>query len=103
MKETFSPAALALFDTAARYQLIHGAVLVGIGLLAMVKPSFWTHLAAVLLAGGIAVFSGSLYALAFGAPRSFGMVAPLGGSALIAGWLSLGVAAFARSAKAQSR
>jgi len=41
------------------------------------------------LLGGIAIFSGSLYAMALGAPRFFGAVTPLGGLALIAGWLLL--------------
>lgn len=39
---------------------------------------------------GIVLFSGSLYALALGAPRWFGAITPLGGVALIAGWLLLG-------------
>jgi uncharacterized membrane protein YgdD (TMEM256/DUF423 family) len=38
------------------------------------------------LLGGIAVFSGSLYAMALGAPRFLGAVTPLGGLLLIVGW-----------------
>jgi uncharacterized membrane protein YgdD (TMEM256/DUF423 family) len=38
---------------------------------------------------GAAIFSGTLYALALGAPRWLGAVTPLGGSLLIAGWLVL--------------
>jgi uncharacterized membrane protein YgdD (TMEM256/DUF423 family) len=33
------------------------------------------------------LFSGSLYALTLGAPRLFGVVTPVGGVALIAGWI----------------
>jgi uncharacterized membrane protein YgdD (TMEM256/DUF423 family) len=33
------------------------------------------------------MFSGSLYALTFGAPRGIGIVTPVGGIALIIGWL----------------
>ncbi len=35
---------------------------------------------------GTAVFSGTLYALALGAPRWLGAVTPLGGVLMIAGW-----------------
>jgi uncharacterized membrane protein YgdD (TMEM256/DUF423 family) len=39
------------------------------------------------------LFSGSLYALALGAPRGLGVVTPLGGLALILGWIAFAVAA----------
>jgi uncharacterized membrane protein YgdD (TMEM256/DUF423 family) len=42
-----------------------------------------------LFVGGGLVFSGTLYAMALGAPRWLGAVTPLGGAALIAGWLAL--------------
>ena len=49
------------------------------------------RLAAWLFVGGGFVFAGTLYAMALGAPRWFGAVTPLGGAALIAGWLALAV------------
>lgn len=36
---------------------------------------------------GVLLFSGSLYAMALGAPRFLGAVTPLGGLCLILGWL----------------
>jgi uncharacterized membrane protein YgdD (TMEM256/DUF423 family) len=39
---------------------------------------------------GIVLFSGSLYALALGAPRWIGIITPFGGLAFVAGWLALG-------------
>jgi uncharacterized membrane protein YgdD (TMEM256/DUF423 family) len=39
------------------------------------------------------LFSGSLYALALGAPRWLGMITPLGGVSLVAGFLWMGVRA----------
>jgi len=39
--------------------------------------------------GGAAVFAFSLYLMALGAPRWFGAITPLGGLALIIGWLWL--------------
>jgi uncharacterized membrane protein YgdD (TMEM256/DUF423 family) len=44
-----------------------------------------------LLVAGIVLFSGSLYALALGAPKVFGAVTPLGGLAFISGWLAFAV------------
>ena len=38
---------------------------------------------------GTLLFSGSLYALAFGAPRILGMVTPFGGLCFLASWLLL--------------
>ena len=42
-----------------------------------------------LFVAGAAVFAGSLYALAEGAPRWLGAVTPIGGVGMIAGWLWL--------------
>jgi uncharacterized membrane protein YgdD (TMEM256/DUF423 family) len=46
-----------------------------------------------LLFGGVVLFSGSLYALALTGARSQGAVTPVGGLALILGWLTLAVGA----------
>jgi uncharacterized membrane protein YgdD (TMEM256/DUF423 family) len=42
------------------------------------------------------LFSGSLYIMALGGPRWVGPVTPLGGLALLAGWLCLVVAALTK-------
>jgi uncharacterized membrane protein YgdD (TMEM256/DUF423 family) len=46
-------------------------------------------IAAVLFLAGTALFSGGLYALAFGAPSVLAMGIPAGGLAFMAGWLVL--------------
>lgn len=43
------------------------------------------------LLGGITVFSGSLYAMALGAPRFLGAVTPVGGLLLMIGWVLIAV------------
>ena len=43
--------------------------------------------AAALIVAGAVLFSGSLYALALGAPAALGLFTPLGGLAWIAAWL----------------
>ena len=65
-----------------QYQLVHAvAALVALRLEA--RGPGW-----LFVAGG-AIFAGTLYAMAVGAPRWFGAITPIGGSLLIAGWLWL--------------
>lgn len=74
-------------QTGSHYQLIHAvAALVALGL-----PR--GRFAATLFVIGGAVFAGTLYAMAFGAPVWLGAVTPIGGTALIAGWIVLALAA----------
>ncbi len=73
--------AVDLLRTGAGYQLIHAVAAIVIAPL-----DRWC---AVLLLAGAAVFALSLYALALGGPRWLGAITPLGGLAMIAGWLFL--------------
>ena len=78
---------LEWWKTGVQYQLWHAPVLVLLGLLQTRKPG--GDLAGWFLLGGVVVFSGTLYAMTFGAPRWFGAITPLGGLALMGGWLLL--------------
>ena len=94
LKAQLSPDRLEVYETAVRYHFFHALGLLGIGLALRfidVGPIRW---AAVLVLVGIVLFSGSLYALTFGAPRPFGIVTPFGGLALIAGWISFALGAW---------
>ena len=77
--------ALRTWHTAVEYQLWHTLALFVVSL--ALPASRWRRVSA--FAVGIALFSGSLYALALGAPRFFGAITPFGGVALIAGWLAI--------------
>src|SRR5690349_11299584 len=78
-----------LWHTAVSYHFWHALALV----LAVLAPAGRARrVAMVAFPSGIVVFSGSLYALALGAPRWFGAITPLGGVAFIVGWLALGIA-----------
>jgi uncharacterized membrane protein YgdD (TMEM256/DUF423 family) len=86
LKSQLPPDRLQVYETAVRYHFFHALGLLGIGLtMRFIDPSpvRWS---AMLVLVGIVLFSGSLYALTFGAPRAAGVVTPLGGLALIAGW-----------------
>jgi uncharacterized membrane protein YgdD (TMEM256/DUF423 family) len=78
---------LQAFETAARYQMYHALALLGVALLLERRPSAPLSAAAWCFAGGTVVFSGSLYLLALTGATWWGAVTPLGGVALIAGWV----------------
>ena len=75
------PPATAWLQTGASYQLAHAAAAIALG--DRYPRQAW------LLLGGALIFAGSLYAMALGAPRWFGAVTPIGGVAMIGGWLWL--------------
>ena len=86
LKSHLSPDKLAVYETAVRYHFIHALGLLVIGVLLRSADGELLRWSATLVLVGIILFSGSLYLLTFGAPRLLGVVTPLGGLALIAGW-----------------
>jgi uncharacterized membrane protein YgdD (TMEM256/DUF423 family) len=94
LRSRLAPDMLAVFETAARYHLLHALALMGAAWVAQQWPGRWAGAAIVLLLGGILLFSGSLYLLAGTGERAFGAVTPVGGLALLGGWLALAVAAW---------
>ncbi|MBN9450169.1 MAG: DUF423 domain-containing protein [Bosea sp.] len=83
---------LGVWETAVRFQFWHALALAVCA--TSVRRTQARQFAATLFALGIALFCGSLYALALGAPRGVGIVTPLGGIAFIAGWIALGAMLF---------
>ncbi|MEM9380180.1 MAG: DUF423 domain-containing protein [Planctomycetota bacterium] len=71
------------WETAAHYHLLHAVAIVAVG--AGLGPE-GARGATRCFALGVVVFSGTLYAMALGAPRWFGAITPLGGVLLMAGW-----------------
>ena len=68
--------------TGGLYQLVHAVAV--LALVRVAAPgALWTLLV------GATLFAGTLYAMAFGAPRWLGAVTPIGGAAMIVGWLWL--------------
>jgi len=87
LKAQLAPERLQLWEVAVRYQFLQALGLLGVGLTLRLTDAAALRAAAALLAGGVVLFSGSLYALALGAPRALGVLTPLGGLAWIGGWL----------------
>ena len=83
LKDSLGAEQLGWWQTGVQQQLWHGVALLALALLPGARP------AAMLMALGTIIFSGSLYAMALGGPRWLGAVTPLGGLLMIAGWLAL--------------
>jgi uncharacterized membrane protein YgdD (TMEM256/DUF423 family) len=81
---------LAVFDTAARYQMTHALALLAVAW----ACAHWPQRRALVAAGwlfvaGSLLFCGSLYVLSLSGVRAWGAVTPLGGAAWLAGWGAL--------------
>ena len=97
LEARLSERALATWHTGVQYHFTHAlALLLLAALWERVSPG-WGLAAAVAFVFGILLFSGSLYALALGAPRILGAVAPIGGTLFILGWIALAIAALRSS------
>eukprot|EP00761_Pharyngomonas_kirbyi_P011912 gb/GECH01011938.1/.p1 GENE.gb/GECH01011938.1/~~gb/GECH01011938.1/.p1 ORF type:complete len:121 (+),score=21.56 gb/GECH01011938.1/:1-363(+) len=81
------PRKIETWETGSRYHLIHALALF------LVPFARRNHnMAGALMLGGQVLFSGSLYGIVLTDQKKLGMVAPIGGSMLIAGWMYLGLA-----------
>jgi uncharacterized membrane protein YgdD (TMEM256/DUF423 family) len=93
LRDRLAPESLAVWQTGVTYHLTHALGLLLVGVLAhQHAESFYIRWAGWLLLVGIVLFSGSLYLLEFTGVRSFGMITPLGGVALLGGWAALAAA-----------
>lgn len=83
LRAVLTPEALGWWQTGVQYQMWQALGLVAIGATRLpgMRLSVW------LLALGTLVFSGSLYLMALTGARWLGMVTPVGGVLMIAGWV----------------
>ncbi|MCP5471067.1 MAG: DUF423 domain-containing protein [Steroidobacteraceae bacterium] len=102
LKPVLSPERFESFQTGVTYQFFHSLGLLAIGVLQR-DPRFGgprLRVAVRVMLLGILLFSGTIYALTAGAPRTLAMVAPFGGFSLMLAWL-LFAWAVSRSTSAQ--
>lgn len=88
LRDRLGPEAIAIWHSAVDYQFWHALALLGIASLGQQSAPILRWAMRAFLAG-IMVFSGSLYALALGAPSAAGLLTPFGGLALVVGWVCL--------------
>lgn len=99
LKARLAPELLAIFDLAARYQLVHALALLAAAWACGRWPGWRARGAGLAFAAGTLLFCGSLYALALSGLRGLGAITPFGGAAFIAGWALLAAAPFGRGAR----
>jgi uncharacterized membrane protein YgdD (TMEM256/DUF423 family) len=75
------------FELAVRYEFYHAFALLVVGLLQQFYKHTLLKVSAAFFFSGTILFSGSLYLLCFTNNTMFAWVTPIGGLALILGWL----------------
>jgi len=94
LKTLVSAEMLFVWETGVRYHLAHTLALLACTVATPLWHGPWMRIASWAWIGGIAIFSGSLYALVLSDIRILGAITPIGGVLLIVGWVALGVAAY---------
>jgi uncharacterized membrane protein YgdD (TMEM256/DUF423 family) len=94
----------AVYSTAVQYHMYHALGLFAVALVAYLLPaSIWVQVSGWSMLAGIALFSGSLYALSLSGIRWLGAITPMGGILLIASWVMLAVGALKAASGSASR
>jgi uncharacterized membrane protein YgdD (TMEM256/DUF423 family) len=99
LKTHLSPDLLAVFDTGARYQMVHALALLAVAWAVTRWPGRLAAASGWCFVAGSVLFSGSLYTLALTGTRAFGAITPFGGVLFLAGWLLLAWAAWRGEAR----
>jgi uncharacterized membrane protein YgdD (TMEM256/DUF423 family) len=81
---------LAAYHTGVLYHLIHAVALLALALYGR-ATSTAIGVPATLLAAGIVLFSGSLYAMALTGMTRLGIITPFGGLCFLAGWVMIAI------------
>lgn len=86
LRAILEPHQLAVYETAAKYQMYHALALIVVGSLAYQAPDAHLTRAAWFFCVGILLFSGSLYIVATLGIGWVGAITPIGGVAFLCGW-----------------
>ena len=98
LKELVPPESVSTFQTGVTYQFYHVFALLALALLYNYIPGTLHEWAGRCFIIGVLLFSGSLYlfttfkVMGLDIPKGIGLITPLGGLFLIAGWVNLLVA-----------
>jgi uncharacterized membrane protein YgdD (TMEM256/DUF423 family) len=95
LKSLLSPELMAVYQTGVQYHFYHSLALLAVGVMLSQMPALnalrWSGW---LFLFGMTVFSGSLYLLSVSGIRWLGAITPIGGVAMVAGWLLLAWAGY---------
>lgn len=84
---------LKVWQTGTQYQLAHAVMACLCAYASLATNNKKIATAGWLFVGGVVIFSGSLYVLATTDIKILGAITPLGGLAMLAGWLLLAASA----------
>ncbi len=93
LKARISEQMLANFDTGSRYLLAHAVALLIVGVLSSRDGVGDLTVVGGAFTVGMVFFTGSLWLMALTSMRWLGAITPIGGTALLVGWVALGLAA----------
>jgi uncharacterized membrane protein YgdD (TMEM256/DUF423 family) len=93
LRGRLTPDMQAEFETGVRYHMYHALALLLVAALAARTEGRLVTAAGWSFTAGIAIFSGSLYALAISGVTVLGAITPIGGLAFLVGWACLALAA----------
>jgi uncharacterized membrane protein YgdD (TMEM256/DUF423 family) len=102
LKHRMTEEAVAIYETAVRYQFYHVFALLITGVLGEKFPGRFINQAGNCFIAGIILFSGSLYCISAlitmgkEVPFALGILTPAGGFLFILGWIFLGMAVWIR-------
>ena len=94
LRDRLEASQLSSWQTAVQYQLIHAIALIVVGVWLLHTGAVALRYVGGLFVAGVALFSGSIYLLILTSATWLGPVTPLGGVALMAGWLGVIYAGF---------
>ena len=102
LEKLVDESALNTFEVAVRYHMYHALAIIVAAWVSSRWPGRLPLLAGWMFVAGVVLFSGSLYLLVGTGAKWLGMVAPIGGSAYIVGWLLLALAVLVPSPQHQA-
>ncbi len=89
LKSMLSEKSFSVFHTANQYHFWHTLAIFAVAILRDRHPHKFFTFSISFFSAGLILFSGSLYLYAIYSEKVFAMVAPLGGTAYMLGWLFL--------------
>jgi len=92
--DTANAAQMVSLQKAAHYQMVHALALLAAGWMAEARPGKAARIAGWAFFFGIIFFCGAVYSIGFSGSRALAPAAPVGGTLLMVGWLTLALAAF---------
>ncbi len=102
LDKNLAPQSLNTFEVAVRYHMYHALATLAAAWVYQRWPGRLPLMAGWMFVAGVLIFSGGLYLLVGTGAKWLGLVAPIGGSAFIIGWLLLALAVLIPSPKRQA-